>query len=74
MVTATARLEFFGSPYIDVGVFATQEWRRIGVEAEHRPLESAAWFADGRDTENAYYIPGLWWARTVAHWAKVKKD
>jgi peptidoglycan-N-acetylglucosamine deacetylase len=40
----------------------------------HEGLESAAWFADGRDTENAYYIPGFWWARTVAHWAKVKKD
>jgi hypothetical protein len=22
--------------------------------------------------ENAYYIPGLWWARTIVHWAKVK--
>jgi hypothetical protein len=22
--------------------------------------------------ENAYYIPGLWWARSVVHWAKVK--
>jgi ABC-type transport system substrate-binding protein len=22
--------------------------------------------------ENAYYIPDLWWARTVVHWAKVK--
>jgi hypothetical protein len=26
-----------------------QEWRKIGVEAEQRPLETAAWFADGRD-------------------------
>ena len=127
-------------PYIDFGVFAIQEWRKIGVEAEHRPLETAAWFADGRDTgsfeliisgtfnymddpdlfleryttkdsnnwgrfsdpgiddlfarqtrvldpserkrlvneiekivlENAYYISGLWWARSVVHWAKVK--
>jgi peptide/nickel transport system substrate-binding protein len=127
-------------PYLDFGVFAIQEWRKIGVEAEHRPLETAAWFADGRDTgnfelivsgifnyaddpdlfleryttkdsnnwgrfsdpriddlfarqtrtldpgerkklineierivlDNAYYIPGLWWARSVVHWAKVK--
>ena len=127
-------------PYIDFGVFVIQEWRKIGVEAEHRPLETAAWFADGRDggsfelivngvfnyaddpdlfleryttkdtnnwgrfsdpriddlfarqaraldpaerkrlinelekivLENAYHIPGLWWARSVVHWAKVK--
>jgi peptide/nickel transport system substrate-binding protein len=127
-------------PYIDFGVFVIQEWRKIGVEAEHRPMETAAWFADGRDTgsfevivngtfnymddpdlfleryttgdsnnwgrfsdpriddlfarqartldqaerkrlvselekivlENAYHIPGLWWARSVVHWAKVK--
>jgi peptide/nickel transport system substrate-binding protein len=37
-------------PYNDFGVFVIQEWRKIGVEAEHRPLETAAWFADGRDT------------------------
>ncbi len=127
-------------PYIDFAVYVVQEWRKIGVEAEHRPMETAAWFADGRDTgsfevivngtfnymddpdlfleryttgdsnnwgrfsdpriddlfarqartldqaerkrlvheleklvlENAYHIPGLWWARSVVHWAKVK--
>src|SRR6266581_6378544 len=127
-------------PYLDFGVFVIQEWRKIGIEAEHRPLESASWFADGRDTGNfelivspsfnfmddpdqflaryttrdsnnwgrfsdprvddlfarqsraldhgerkkmineierivlghAYYIPGIWWARSVVHWAKVK--
>jgi peptide/nickel transport system substrate-binding protein len=127
-------------PYIDFGVYVIQEWKKIGVEAEHRPLETAAWFADGRDTgtfevivngvfnyaddpdlflerytskdtnnwgrfsdpriddlfarqqrsldpterkrligelekivlDNAYHIPGLWWARSVVHWAKVK--
>src|SRR3989442_2047938 len=37
-------------PYIDFVAFVIQEWRKIGIEAEHRPLESAAWFADGRDT------------------------
>ena len=21
---------------------------------------------------HAYYIPGIWWARSVVHWAKVK--
>ena len=127
-------------PYIDFGVYVIQEWKKIGIEAEHRPLETAAWFAEGRDTgnfevivngvfnyaddpdlfleryttgdtnnwgkfsdpqiddlfarqartldpaerkklinelekivlENAYHIPGLWWARSVVHWAKVK--
>src|SRR5262252_7529400 len=33
-------------PYQDLAVFAIQEWRKIGVEVEHRPLETAAWFAD----------------------------
>ena len=128
------------TPYIDFGVFVIQEWKKIGVEAEHRPLETAAWFADGRDNgnfevivngvfnymddpdlfleryrtgdttnwgrfsdpriddlfarqaraldpaerkklvneierlvlDNAYHIPGLWWARSVVQWAKVK--
>jgi peptide/nickel transport system substrate-binding protein len=127
-------------PYIDFGVFVIQEWRKIGIEAEHRPLETAAWFADGRDTasfelivsgvfgynddpdfflqryttgdsnnwgrfsdpriddlyarqaraldpaerkklineiekivlDNTYWIAGLWWRRSVVHWAKVK--
>jgi peptide/nickel transport system substrate-binding protein len=127
-------------PYIDFGTFVIQEWRKIGVEAEHRLLESASWFADGRDAGSfelivapsfnfmddpdqfleryttgdsnnwgrfsdprvddlftrqaraldraerkkaideierivlghAYYIPGIWWARSVVHWAKVK--
>ena len=36
-------------PYQDFAVFVIQEWRKIGIEAEHRPLETAAWFADGRD-------------------------
>ena len=39
-------------PYQDFAVFVIQEWRRIGVEAEHRPLETAAWFADGQNTGN----------------------
>jgi peptide/nickel transport system substrate-binding protein len=39
-------------PYQDFAVFAIQEWRKIGVEAEHRPLETAAWFADGQNTAN----------------------
>jgi peptide/nickel transport system substrate-binding protein len=39
-------------PYQDFAVFAIQEWRKVGIEADHRPLETAAWFADGRDTGN----------------------
>jgi peptide/nickel transport system substrate-binding protein len=36
-------------PYQDWAVYVIQEWRKIGVDAEHRPLETAAWYADGRD-------------------------
>ncbi len=39
-------------PYEDWAVFAIQEWRKIGVEADHRPLETAAWFNDGQNTGN----------------------
>jgi peptide/nickel transport system substrate-binding protein len=39
-------------PYQDWAVYVIQEWRKIGIEAEHRPLETASWFADGRDTGN----------------------
>src|SRR6266849_4549498 len=39
-------------PYQDFAVFLIQEWRKIGIEVDHRPLETAAWFADGRDTGN----------------------
>jgi peptide/nickel transport system substrate-binding protein len=39
-------------PYQDFAVFVIQEWRKLGVEVEHRPLETAAWFADGRDAGN----------------------
>ena len=39
-------------PYQDFAVFVIQEWRKIGVEVDHRPVETAAWFADGRDTGN----------------------
>jgi len=45
-------------PYQDFAVFAIQEWRKIGIEAEHRPLETAAWFADGRDNGNFELIIG----------------
>ncbi|PYM92688.1 MAG: ABC transporter substrate-binding protein [Candidatus Rokuibacteriota bacterium] len=45
-------------PYQDFAVFAIQEWRKIGIEAEHRPLETAAWFADGRDTGSFELIIG----------------
>ena len=39
-------------PYQDLAVYVIQEWRKIGVEVENRPLETASWFADGRDTGN----------------------
>src|SRR2546426_415153 len=39
-------------PYQDWAVYVIQEWRKIGVEAEHRPLETAAWYNDGRDQGN----------------------
>ncbi len=39
-------------PYQDFAVFMIQEWRKIGVEAENRPLETAAWFNDGQNTGN----------------------
>ena len=39
-------------PYQDFAVFVIQEWRKIGVEADHRPLETAAWFEEGQKTGN----------------------
>src|SRR2546427_1778543 len=39
-------------PYQDFAVFAIQEWRKIGIEVENRPLETAAWFNDGQNTRN----------------------
>jgi peptide/nickel transport system substrate-binding protein len=39
-------------PYQDFAVYVIQEWRKIGIEAEHRPLETATWYADGRDKGN----------------------
>jgi len=48
-------------PYQDFAVFVIQEWRKIGVEAENRPLETAAWFSDGQNTGNfeAIVAPGV---------------
>jgi peptide/nickel transport system substrate-binding protein len=39
-------------PYQDFAVFAIQEWRKVGIEVDNRPLETAAWFADLRDNGN----------------------
>ena len=39
-------------PYQDFAVYVIQEWRKIGIETEHRPLETASWYADGRDQGN----------------------
>ena len=48
-------------PYQDFAVFVIQEWKKIGVEAENRPLETATWFSDGRDTGHfeAIINPGV---------------
>src|SRR5205823_9335014 len=35
-------------PYIDFAVFVIQEWRKIGIEADHRRVATAARFPDGR--------------------------
>jgi peptide/nickel transport system substrate-binding protein len=39
-------------PYQDFAVFFIQEWKKIGVDVENRPLETAAWFDTGRTTKN----------------------
>ncbi len=45
-------------PYQDFAVYVIQEWRKVGIEAENRPLETASWFADGRDKGNFELIVG----------------
>ena len=32
-------------PFIPAGIYAVDQWRRIGVEAEHAPLETKLWYA-----------------------------
>jgi peptide/nickel transport system substrate-binding protein len=39
-------------PYQDWAVYVIQEWRKIGIEATNRPLETASWYADARDQGN----------------------
>ena len=39
-------------PYQDFAVFLIGEWKKVGIEVENRPLETAAWFSDGQDTGN----------------------
>ena len=72
-------------PFQDWAVFAIQEWRKIGVDAEHRPLETAAWFADGQNTGNFELIvsspsqfmddPDVWMSRYTTgdteNWGRV---
>jgi peptide/nickel transport system substrate-binding protein len=36
-------------PYQDLAVFVIQEWRKIGIEVDNRPIETAAWFSDLRE-------------------------
>src|SRR5437879_12322852 len=37
-------------PYQDFAVFVIQERRKIAIDVDHRPRETAAWFSDGRHT------------------------
>jgi peptide/nickel transport system substrate-binding protein len=37
-------------PYQDFAVYLIGEWRKIGVDVANRPLETAAWYSDCRDT------------------------
>jgi peptide/nickel transport system substrate-binding protein len=39
-------------PYQDFAVYLIQEWRKVGIEVENRPLETAAWYSDCRDNGN----------------------
>jgi len=32
-------------PFIPAGIYAVDQWRRIGVEAEHIPVETKQWYA-----------------------------
>src|SRR4029078_7622900 len=32
-------------PFIPAGIYAVDQWRRIGVEAEHLPVETKLWYA-----------------------------
>lgn len=32
-------------PFIPAGIYAVDQWRRIGVQAEHAPLETKLWYA-----------------------------
>jgi len=32
-------------PFIPAGIYAVDQWKRIGVQAEHAPLETKLWFA-----------------------------
>jgi len=32
-------------PFIPAGIYAVDQWRRIGVETEHAPVETKLWFA-----------------------------
>ncbi len=35
-------------PYIDFGVYLISSWKKIGIEAEHKLVESASWIKDLR--------------------------
>src|SRR5438128_11460351 len=56
----------FSDPRID-DLFARQA--RVLDPSERKRLINEI---DKIVLENAYYIAGLWWRRSVVHWAKVK--
>ncbi|MCZ6873057.1 MAG: hypothetical protein O7G88_05945 [bacterium] len=43
-------------PYIDFGVYLISAWKKIGVEAEHRLLESATWSKSRRTRDFALMV------------------
>lgn len=43
-------------PYIDFGVYLVSAWKKIGVEAEHKLVESASWIKDLRSRNFALAV------------------
>ena len=65
VATAKARLEFLRS-----SSDASQQSRSLDAHTRHRLINELQKVV----LENAYYIPGLWWTRSVVHWVKVKNS
>ena len=43
-------------PYIDMGVYVISAWKKIGVEADHKLLESAAWSKARRERDFKLFV------------------